>query len=219
MASDPSQFAPLPTLVQSAVNRRLMSQNAQPLTQSNSVQQPATQAFKPSPDDPIPLPVANHPYNSGVTPAGAPSNPLIGGTGDPTLDGYLGTDTTYQSQLSDLMRQFDQYNSQKGLTASQTQADYDAKQRSLSDQAQKDQLNIKNTAAAHGILYSGIYANDLGQYNRQNQQAVTNLLGGFQNSQDNAAMAYNQFVANELAAKQNAIQAAAQRRAIQLGTF
>lgn len=147
------------------------------------------------------------------------SNPLAGGTGSHSLDNYLGTDTTYQGQLSDLMRQYDQYNAQKGLTASQTTADYDAKQRALSDQATKDQLNIKNTAAAHGILNSGIYANELGQYNQQNQQQVTNLLGGLQNQQDNASMAYNQFIANEIAAKNSAMQSAAQRRAIQLGKF
>ena len=213
MASDPSQFAPLPTMVQDAVTRRIMSQNAQPLSQNSTQQGSIGRAPKlpgnpnlGNPNAPAPAPV----------PA-PPVNPLIGGTGDPALDNFLGTDTTYQSQISDLMRQYDQYNAQKGLTASQTKADYDAKQRALADQADKDRLNIRNTAAAHGILQSGIYANDLGQYNQQNQQALTNLLGGFQNTQDNAAMAYNQFIANELAAKQNAIQAAAQRRALELG--
>ena len=146
-------------------------------------------------------------------------NPLIGGTGDPLLDNYLGTDTTYQSQLSDLLRQYDQYNAQKNLTASQTQADYDAKQRALNDQSTQDRLNMRNTAAARGILQSGIYANELGQYNTANQQQLTNLLGGLQNSKDNAALAYNQFITNELAAKQNAIQEAAARRAAQIGQF
>jgi len=78
---------------------------------------------------------------------------------------------------------------------------------------------MRNAAAARGILQSGIYANELGQYNTANQQQLTNLLGGLQNSKDNAALAYNQFIANELAAKQNAIQEAAARRAAQLGQF
>lgn len=148
---------------------------------------------------------------------GGPTNPLSGGTGDPNLDKYLGTDSTYQSQLSDLMRQYDQYNAQKNLTASQTQADYDAKERALSTQTAQDQLNMRNAAAARGILYSGIYANQLGQYNTANQQQMTNLLGGLQNAKDNAALQYNQFISNELAAKESAIQQAAARRATQLG--
>jgi hypothetical protein len=147
------------------------------------------------------------------------ANPLAGGSGSHSLDNYLGTDTTYQSQLSDLMRQFDQYNAQKNLAASQTQADYDAKQRSLQDQSTQDQLNMRNAAASRGILYSGIYANQLGQYNTANQQQLTDLLGGLQNSKDTANLAYNQFVANEVASKQNAIQQAAARRAAQLGQF
>ena len=151
-------------------------------------------------------------------PAG-PVNPLSGGTGNADLDKYLGTDTTYQSQLSDLMRQYDQYNAQKNLQASQTQADYDAKQRALDTQATQDRLNMRNADAARGILYSGIYANQLGQYNDANQQQVTNLLGGLQNSKDTAQLAYEQFLSNELNAKAQAIQQAAARRAAALGKF
>jgi hypothetical protein len=154
---------------------------------------------------------AVHPQNF------ANPDPLIGGTGDPNLDKYLGTDATYQSQLSDLIRNYDQYNSQKNLTSSQTQADYDAKQRSLDTQSTQDRLNMRNAAAARGILQSGIYANQLGQYNDANQQQLTNLLGGLQNSKDNANLAYNNFVANEMASKEQAIQQAAARRSAQLG--
>lgn len=154
-----------------------------------------------------------------MAPGSDPNNPLAGGTGDAALDSFLGTDTTYQSQLSDLMRQLDAYNAQKNLTASQTQADYDAKQRALNDQAVQDRLNMRNAAASRGILYSGIYANQLGQYNDANQQQLTNLLGGLQNSKDSAQLAYEQFIANELNAKNDAIQQAAARRAAQLGQF
>jgi hypothetical protein len=89
----------------------------------------------------------------------------------------------------------------------------------MNDQTTQDQLNMRNTAAARGILQSGIYANQLGQYNTANQQQITNLLGGLQNTKDNAQLAYNNFVSNELAAKQNAIQQAAARRASVLGQF
>lgn len=147
------------------------------------------------------------------------SNPLSGGTGDPALDAYLGSDTTYESQLSDLMRNYDQYLGQRNLSSSQTQADYDAKQRALGTQSTQDKLNMRNAAAAQGILYSGIYANQLGQYNTANQQQLTNLLGGLQNSKDNSSLAFNNFVANEIAAKEQAIQQAAARRAAQLGQF
>jgi len=190
---------------------------------------PPTGNPPPPPTHPIApgVPVGGPPGNTVVVgnqgggntppPPSAPGNPLSGGTGDPALDSYLGTDSTYQSQLSDLMRQYDQYNAQKNLTASQTQADYDAKERALNTQTAQDQLNMRNAAAARGILYSGIYANQLGQYNDANQQQMTNLLGGLQNAKDNAALQYNQFISNELAAKESAIQQAAARRAAQLG--
>jgi hypothetical protein len=204
-----------------AINRRLGSNpgsspvfnpgnpaNTPPPLQGQPLQGPGNPPFRPAPPPVIAQPIQ------------PPSdNPLIGGTGDPELDKYLGTDTTYQSQLSDLLRQYDQYNSQKNLTASQTQADYDAKTRALNDQSTQDRLNMRNAVAARGILHSGIYANELGQYNTANQQQLTNLLGGLQNSKDNAQLAYNQFISNELAAKQSAIQEAAARRSAQLGQF
>lgn len=173
--------------------------------------QPPNTPFTPTPPNAPPYaatPVQARPVNG---------DPLIGGTGDAKLDSYLGTDSTYQTQLSDLMRNYDQYNAQKNLASSQTQADYDAKQRALNTQSTQDQLNMRNAAASRGILQSGIYANQLGQYNDANQQQLTNLLGGLQNSNDNAALGYNNFVANEMASKEQAIQQAAARRSSQLG--
>jgi len=146
-------------------------------------------------------------------------NPLSGGTGDANLDKYLLGDSSYQTQLSELMKQYDDYNAQKNLQASQTQADYDAKMKAMGTQTAQDQLNMRNAAAARGILYSGIYANQLGQYNDASQQQMTNLLGGLQNSKDTANLAYTQEVDQLEAAKQNAIQQAAARRAASLGTF
>jgi hypothetical protein len=217
--ADASQFAPVNSQAAMAASaaRRL------------STGMPGSQvSMSPTQGGAIPLPAWNDPGgnpslgNSTQAPAGPkvdPNNPLSGGTGDPNLDAYLGGDSTYQSQLSDLMRNQDQFNAQRNLTSSQTQADYDAKMRAMNDQTTQDQLNMRNTAAARGILQSGIYANQLGQYNTANQQQITNLLGGLQNTKDNAQLAYNNFVSNELAAKQNAIQQAAARRASVLGQF
>lgn len=204
-AADPTQFG---GDLSGAINRRLNPPMVPPINGTISGGPDGQPPFRGADPPVIAKPIG-----------GDPSNPLSGGTGDPGLDSYLGTDTTYQSQLSDLLRNFDQYNAQKNLTSSQNQADYDAKQRALGLQATQDRLNMRNAAAAQGILHSGIYANQLGQYNTANQQQLTNLLGGLQNSKDNAAMAYNNFVANEVAAKEQAIQQAAARRAAQLGQF
>lgn len=207
--SDPSQFAPLPTAnLANAATRRLGGNSPLP-TNDIPPGQPGAPGAPPMQIQP--------PKGLGGGQGIAPTNPLMGGTGDPALDKYLGTDSTYQSQLSDLMRNYDQYNAQKNLSASQTQADYDAKERSLNTQSTQDRLNIRNGAAARGILQSGIYANQLGQYNDANQQQLTNLLGGLQNSKDSATLAYNNFIANELASKEQAIQQAAARRSAQLG--
>lgn len=200
VASDPTQFS-LPG-VGDAISRRLNSYNV-PDFRSTA---------------PIP-PVDPRMIGTPAQPDPGLQNPLSGGTGNADLDKYLGTDTTYQTQLSDLMRQYDQYNAQRNLQASQTQADYDAKQRALNTQATQDRLNMRDTAAARGILYSGIYANQLGQYNDANQQQMTNLLGGLQNSKDNAQLAYEQFLQNEVNARDQAIQQAAARRAAALGKF
>lgn len=220
LASDPTQFAATPNAaIANAAARRLAiapgpGMGSDP---NQSIAPPGILFGGPSQNlnRPQPPPGVNATPSA---PAG-PTNPLSGGTGDPNLDKYLGTDTTYQTQLSDLMRQYDQYNAQRNLQASQTQADYDAKQRALDTQATQDRLNMRDAAAARGILYSGIYANQLGQYNDANQQQMTNLLGGLQNSRDSAQLAYEQFIANELAAKAQAIQEAAARRAAGLGKF
>jgi len=222
-ANDPTQFAATP-------NAAIANAAARRLAMAPSAMSPAMGGggdFGPPPRGDIPPGVLGPPPGHtpqpppGVAPPApaGPVNPLSGGTGNADLDKYLGTDTTYQSQLSDLMRQYDQYNAQKNLQASQTQADYDAKQRALDTQATQDRLNMRNADAARGILYSGIYANQLGQYNDANQQQVTNLLGGLQNSKDTAQLAYEQFLSNELNAKAQAIQQAAARRAAALGKF
>lgn len=227
VASDPTQFAATP-------NAAIANAAARRLAMAPSAMAPAMGGggdFGPPPRGDIPPgqtlggPLQNpHPPTPppGVNPPpsnAGPVSPLSGGTGNADLDKYLGTDTTYQSQLSDLMRQYDQYNAQKNLQASQTQADYDAKQRALDTQSTQDRLNMRNADAARGILYSGIYANQLGQYNDANQQQITNLLGGLQNSKDSAQLAYEQFLSNELNAKAQAIQEAAARRAAGLGKF
>lgn len=225
--ADPTQFAPTP-------NAAIANAAARRLAMATPTMAPAMAGgggdFGLPPRRDIPPgqmlggPVQNaHPPqpSTGVNapPPADPTNPLSGGTGNADLDKYLGTDTTYQSQLSDLMRQYDQYNAQRNLQASQTQADYDAKQRALDTQATQDRLNMRNADAARGILYSGIYANQLGQYNDANQQQMTNLLGGLQNAKDTAQLAYEQFLSNELNAKAQAIQQAAARRAAGLGKF
>jgi hypothetical protein len=227
LSSDPSQFgATSNAAIANAAARRLggdpslASLAQQPMAQTNAVVPGPQMQMQPMAQSNTTAHLMNPPSTNPSEVKAQPiqyQNPLIGGTGDTKLDSYLGTDSTYQTQLSDLMRNYDQYNAQKNLTASQTQADYDAKQRSLDTQATQDRLNMRNAAAARGILQSGIYANQLGQYNDANQQQLTNLLGGLQNSKDNATMAYNNFVANELASKEQAIQQAAARRSAQLG--
>lgn len=221
--ADPTQFAQTPNAALASAAQRRLSQ-PQPTYNAASpmfTDQPAAHQPPIATQPNIPVNTITHDKIpvGGMAPPANPNNPLSGGTGNAGLDAWLGTDSTYESQLSDLMRNFDQYNAQKNLTASQTQADYDAKQRSLRDQSTKDQLNMRNAAAAQGILYSGIYANELGQYNTANQQQLTNLLGGLQNSKDSANLAYNQFVANEIASKEQAIQQAAARRAAMMGTI
>ena len=178
------------------------------------------QSVNPAAPAPTPAPQQTAaPMAPAAVPSASPGNPLSGGTGNGVLDSYLGTDSTYQTQLSGLMKQLSDYNAQRNLQASQTQADYDSKIKALNTQTAQDQLNMRNAAAARGILQSGIYANELGQYNDANQQQMTNLLGGLQNSKDTANLAYTQEVDNLEAAKQNAIQQAAARRAASLGTF
>lgn len=222
LANDPSQFAPTPNaaLANAAARRlgvdpSLASTTGGPSNTNNPSPGPGLGGGQSPVSINNPLTPSNPTHIGATPPAGG--DPLIGGTGDASLDKYLGTDSTYQSQLSDLMRNYDQYVSQRNLTASQTQADYDAKQKALNDQATQDRLNMRNAAAARGILQSGIYANQLGQYNDANQTQLTNLLGGLQNSKDTATLNYNNFIANELASKEQAIQQAAARRSAQLG--
>lgn len=220
MVFDPSQFALNPSAAQSgALSRRLMA-GINPNTPTDYGSKIAPPAFNPIQEGGLGAtrPLHNGQPN-GFLPHMAPLNPLIGGSGNPDLDKYLGTDSTYQSQLSDLMHSYDQALAQKNLTSSQTQADYDAKTRALDLQAEQDRLDMRNSAAARGILQSGVYANQLGQYNTTNQTAMTNLLDGLQNAKDTAGLQWQQFVANEIAAKNKAIQDAAARRAAALAVF
>ena len=225
LAYDASQFSLTPAAAQAnAINRRL-SASTSPSAGPNPIgPNPTPMMAAPAGPNPNPLTAPNvgvspHTFPQAQATIPVAPNPLIGGTGNAELDKYLGTDATYQSQLSDLMRNYDQALAQKNLSQQQTNADYSAKERALNLQADQDRLDMRNSAAARGILQSGIYANQLGQYNTNNQQSMTNLLGGLQNAQDTSNLQFQQLIANEIAAKQKAIQDAAARRATQLAVI
>lgn len=161
------------------------------------------------------------PPSAAITPPkdqiGVPPTNIKGQDALSPLQKWLAGDTTYQQQLAEFNKSKSDYQTTYNTQTAQTQRDYNETSRQMNQQAQQDRMNMQNDFAGRGILHSGVYAQQLGNYNDQFNTQMNNLRTGENDKLGDLSTALNQFL-QQLQLQMNAAkQAAIQRRAEQLG--
>lgn len=133
------------------------------------------------------------------------------------LDKWLAGDTTYQQQMAAFMKEKSDYDAQAGRQKQIVGRDYSTTQRQMNKQAVDDRTQQANDFAGRGILHSGVYAKQLGDYNSDFNTKLANLLQGKTDTLGNMNMDRVNFLRQLGLDQQSARQDAIRRRAQKLG--
>lgn len=133
------------------------------------------------------------------------------------LDKWLAGDTTYQQQLAAFNKEKSDYDAQAGRQKQIIGRDYSTTQRQMNKQAVDDRTQQANDFAGRGILHSGVYAKQLGDYNSDFNTKLSNLVQGRTDSLGDLNMNRVNFLRQLSIDQQAARQDAIRRRAQRLG--
>lgn len=144
--------------------------------------------------------------------APGPVKPIV-----PTLDQYLGGDTTYQDQLRQFDRTLGDFIANLGVRKDRLTADYGENKRDMEQQRIKDLEAIKNDFASRGLLSSGLLVDESGKYEKDYAQQLADFERQYTQSQSDLTLEDTQFRREQELAKEAARQDAARRRAEKYG--
>lgn len=133
----------------------------------------------------------------------------------PSLAQFLGKDTTYLGQLSQLKKALADYMLQQGNARTKYQTDYTGNTATLKQNRDTGFKGLQDDYAARGLMTSGLYANALSEFNTDYDKQQSEL--------DKARAAYlaslssdlTNFKSEQQIAQEKAKQEAAARRAAQ----
>lgn len=127
------------------------------------------------------VPNPNDPNGSsapvGSTATGQVANGVQGQPSDP-INPYMGLDTTYLDQLRNFQSQMADFQADAGLRRQQSQEDYELALHQLERQQEKDSEANMDDFSGRGILRSGLYAESVGDMNRDYADRETTLQRG-----------------------------------------
>lgn len=141
-----------------------------------------------------------------------PVKPIV-----PTLDQYLGGDTTYLDQLRQFDRTLGDFIANLGVRKTRLTADYGENKRDMEQQRIKDLEAIKNDFASRGLLSSGLLVDESGKYEKDYANQLADFERQFTQSQSDLTLEDTQFRREQELAKEAARQDAARRRAEKYG--
>jgi len=106
-------------------------------------------------------------YSRPVSPPAASAGPMpsIAQPAPPSINAYLGMDTTYQQQVRDFQRALADYLSQETVQRSKINEDYGSATKVLGTQKDTDLQNLQSDYASRGLLTSGLFADANAKYN------------------------------------------------------
>lgn len=159
--------------------------------------------------------ISSGPSGKYSRPAAPP--PVAPGPINTDPNAWLGTDTGYQDQLRQL-----------GLSLANFQADvtrrqgdigtqYDQSNRAMGQQKETDLKNLESDWAGRGLIRSGLYANAVGDYNKEFEQRLAELLSGKDRALAQLTQEQQAFQTQQQLDQQAAREAALRRRAAGLG--
>jgi hypothetical protein len=204
--------APKP-VVKPAPNVKILTpaQKAAMQKQMDAAKAAAVKAYlaKPASTKPVPTGAINKPTIGGSKPGGVGNtNPATGGPANPAVPApvdpvnqYLGSDTTYQSQLAAINKALADYQAQMGADANQYQVAYGQNVHDLGVNRDKSIYDNTNDFAGRGMFHSGLYG-----------KASGDIVNDYTNQQ----MQFGNYNAEQALAQQRAKQEAINRRALTL---
>lgn len=144
--------------------------------------------------------------------APGPVKPII-----PSLDEFLGGDTTYQDQLRQFDRTLGDFVANLSTRKDRLTADYGENKRNMDQQRTKDLESILNDYASRGLMGSGLFVDENAQYEKTFAQQLADFERQFGQSQTDLTLEDTQFRREQELAKEAARQDAARRRAEKFG--
>lgn len=135
----------------------------------------------------------------------------------PNLQKYLAGDSAYQDQLSQLMKQLEDFKTQNTGQQADVGEDFQTALNKMNLKRSQDLESLQNDFASRGLLNSGLYTNAVGDYNNDYQQNLGDLNTDKQRSLDQLLQGLQQYQQENTTARSNAKQEAIRRRAQQFG--
>lgn len=164
----------------------------------------------------------NGSYSGGGAPMGSnsqgqytrPSGPPAEGPGPvPTLDSFLGTDTTYQNQLRNFAKALTDMTADITRRKGVFNSEFAQSDKALRDQRGLDLEALEEDYASRGILKSGVYGGAVSDYETEFNKRIADLLRRRNQSLGALDQELLQFRSAQELQKQAAREAAARRRA------
>lgn len=130
---------------------------------------------------------------------------------------WLGADVGYQDQLRQLQLALSNFNSDVTRRQGDVGTQYDTSNHAMQQQKEVDLRNMEADWAGRGLLRSGLYANAQGDYNKEFDQRVSELLSGRDRALAQLTQEQNAFKTQQELDQQAAREAALRRKASGLG--
>lgn len=130
---------------------------------------------------------------------------------------WLGADTGYQDQLRQLGLALANFNADLTRRQGDVNSQYDTSNKALHDQSVIDLKNLEADYAGRGLIRSGLYANAVGDYNKELDQRLAELLSGRDRTLAQLTQEQQQFQTQQQLDQQRAREDALRRRASGLG--
>lgn len=148
-----------------------------------------------------------------------PSAPPAAAPGPINTDpnAWLGSDTGYQDQLRQLGLALSNFNADVTRRQGDVNTQYDQSNRAMGQQKDVDLKNLESDWAGRGLMKSGLYANAVGDYNKEFEQRLAELLSGRDRSLAQLTQEQQAFSTQQQLDQQAAREQALRRRASGLG--
>lgn len=131
---------------------------------------------------------------------------------------WLGTDTGYQDQLRQLQLALSNFNADVTRRQGGINTDYSTSEHAAQDQKALDLKNMEADYAGRGLIHSGLYATSVGNYNKEFEQRLADLVSSRDRALSQLTQEQNQFTTQQQLDQQATREAALRRRAASLGT-
>lgn len=150
---------------------------------------------------------------------GRPSAPPPAAPGPMQTDpnAWLGSDVPYQDQLRQLQLALSNFNADVTRRQGDIGTQYETSNKAMQDQKGIDLKNMEADWAGRGLLRSGLYAGAVGDYNKEFDQRIADLLSGRDRSLAQLLQEQNQFKTQQELDAQAAREQALRRRSESLG--